>query len=295
MRPLVTIVTPSLNQARFIREAIESVLTQTYPRIEYLVMDGGSTDETVSILKEYGSRVAWVSEPDAGQADAVNRGWQRGHGDIVAYLNSDDAYFPTSVERAVEALRAHPDAPGVYGNGYHTDAGGQIIASYPTEDFSVARLAETCFICQPTVFLRHDAVRRVAYMDPSLNFCMDYDLWIRLGRLAPLHFIPDYLAKSRLHSDTKTLGQRVPAHREILAMIRRHFGYVPPTWAYAYANAMTGSPIGATRSNPIVIANILTLTMITFVRYNITVAPWRWRGWIRWIRQGAQRARTPRG
>ena len=104
----------------------------------------------------------------------------------------------------------------------------------------MARLEETCFICQPTVFLRRELVERVGYLDESLRYCMDYDLWIRLARVAPFAFTPHYLATTRLHADTKTLGQRVPAHAEILRMVRRHFGHVPPSWVYAYAHAVLG-------------------------------------------------------
>src|SRR5262245_52563381 len=97
-RPLVTVVTPSFNQGRFIRETIESVLAQGYPALEYLVMDGGSTDDTVDVLKNYGDRLTWVSEPDGGQASAINKGWRRARGAILAYLNSDDTYLPGAVE-----------------------------------------------------------------------------------------------------------------------------------------------------------------------------------------------------
>ena len=168
--PLVTVVTPSFNHGRFMRETIESVLTQSYPRIEYLVMDGGSTDETVKILESYGDRVAWVSERDRGQTDAINKGWRRGRGAILAYLNSDDTYLPGAVEKAVAGLRAHPDAGAVYGEGYHVDESGRVIERYPTEPFDLTRLPQTCFICQPTVFLRRELVERVGYLDESLRY-----------------------------------------------------------------------------------------------------------------------------
>src|SRR6266545_7337033 len=238
--PLVSIVTPSYDQGRFIRETIESVLGQSYPRIEYLVMDGGSTDETVKILQEYDDRLTWVSERDRGQADAINKGWRRAQGTVLAYLNSDDTYLPAAVERAVACLEEHPDAGAVYGEGYHVDEAGAILERYPTEPFSMARLEETCFICQPTVFLRREVVERVGYLDESLQYCMDYDLWIRIGRVAPFARTPHHLANTRLHPDTKTLGQRARAHTEILRMVQRHFGRVPPSWIYAYAHAVLG-------------------------------------------------------
>jgi glycosyltransferase involved in cell wall biosynthesis len=239
-RPLVTVVTPSFNQAQFIRETIDSVLTQRYPAIEYLVMDGGSTDETVSILREYGARLSWRSDRDRGQAHAVNAGWRLGRGSIVAYLNSDDAYLPDAVERAVDALTRDPDVGAVYGEAYHVDERGAILDRYPSEPFSMARLEETCFICQPTVFLRRELVERVGYLDEDLRYSLDYDLWIRAARVARFTFVPHYLARSRLHADAKTFKERVPAHAEIMRTVRRHFGYVPPSWVYAYANAVLG-------------------------------------------------------
>ncbi len=136
--PLVTVVTPSFNQARFIRQTIESVLTQSYPRIEYLVMDGGSTDETRAILESYGDRLAWVSAPDRGQTDAINKGWRRARGTIVAYLNSDDTYLPGAVEKAVAGLCAYPEAGALYGEGYHVDEAGRVIDRYPTEPFDMS-------------------------------------------------------------------------------------------------------------------------------------------------------------
>ena len=186
-------------------------------------MDGGSSDETVDILKDYGNRLTWVSEADRGQASAINKGWRGGRGAIVAYLNSDDTYLPGAVERAVSELSAHPEAGAVYGEGYHVDEVGRVLRRYPTEPFDLARLAETCFICQPTVFVRREVVERVGYLDEALQFCMDYDLWIRVGRVTTFARVSDFLATTRLHADTKTLGHRVQAHAEILRTVRQHF------------------------------------------------------------------------
>ena len=244
MLPLVTVVTPSYNQGRFIRETIESVLTQNYPRVEYLVLDGGSTDSTISVLQEYSGRLAWVSEPDGGQASAVNAGWRRGTGEILAWLNSDDVYLPGAIGAAVSHFLAHPDTDVVYGEAYHTDEQGRVLARYPTEAFVWDRLKDTCFISQPTVFMRRSAVARVGYLDEALHFCMDYDLWIRLGRSCRFACLPEYLALSRLHAATKTIGRRRECYAEVLRMMLRHFGWVAPTWLYAYAKevAQTGVP-----------------------------------------------------
>jgi glycosyltransferase involved in cell wall biosynthesis len=238
--PLVTVVTPSYNQGRFIRQTIESVLAQDYPSIEYIVMDGGSTDETRSILEGYTGRVDWVSNPDRGQASAVNEGWQRGRGEILGWVNSDDAYLGGAVRAAVTYLRSHPDVSAVYGEAYHTDEAGEILARYPTAPFDFDRLKETCFICQPTVFVRRSAVERGGYLDEALQFCMDYDLWIRIGKIARFGRVEEYLATSRLYPGSKTLGRRREVYAEVLAMMYRHFGCVAPTWIYAYAKAAAG-------------------------------------------------------
>jgi glycosyltransferase involved in cell wall biosynthesis len=287
----VSIVTPSLNQARFIRETIESVLGQDYPRLEYFVVDGGSTDGTVAILEEYGDRLAWVSEADRGQAHAINAGWQRARGSVIAYLNSDDCYLPGAVRRAVAALEAHPEAGAVYGEGDHVDEAGRVIERYPTEPFSLGRLEETCFVCQPTVFLRRDVVERVGWLDESLRYCMDYDLWIRVGRVAPFVRLPDLLARSRLHPGSKTLGQRVPAHVETLHMIRRHFGRVPLSWTYAYAHAVLGPPAAASTAwaSARFAARLASISLVELVRWNRGLSPRHWprlgtslvRGWRR--------------
>lgn len=228
-------VTPSYNQGQFIRETIESVLSQDYPRLEYLVMDGGSTDGTVDILQEYSRRLAWVSRPDGGQAAAVNEGWRRGTGDILAWLNSDDVYLPGAVRTAVAHLVDHPEVDVVYGEARHIDEWGRALARYPTEPFVWRRLTDSCFISQPTAFMRRSALARVGFLDEGLHYCMDYDLWIRLGRHARFACRPEYLALSRLHPATKTLGQRRDFYAEVLRMMYGHFGWVAPTWLYAYA------------------------------------------------------------
>jgi glycosyltransferase involved in cell wall biosynthesis len=272
------------------------VLSQGYPNIEYLVMDGGSTDDTVKILHEYEGRLTWVSESDRGQADAINRGWQRARGAILAYLNSDDTYLPDAVERAVACLEEHPEAGAVYGEGYHVDEAGAILERYPTEPFSMARLEETCFICQPTVFLRREIVERVGSLDESLQYCMDYDLWIRLARVASFACTPHYLANTRLHAETKTLGQRVPAHSEIMRMVYRHYGRVPPSWVYAYAHAVLGP---RDRQKPWVeagfVAGLIGISLVEFCRYNRRIPRAEWARWGTWLRHGWRRLRERKG
>lgn len=291
MLPLVTVITPSYNQGRFIRATIESVLKQDYPRIEYLVFDGGSTDETVSILREYSDRLRWVSERDRGQAHAINKGWRQARGSILAYLNSDDVYLPGAVAHAVAALEAHPEAAAVYGEGYHVDEEGRVLERYPTEPFNPDRLQETCFICQPTVFLRRDAVERAGYLDESLRYCMDYDLWIRLARAGNiLSHTPHYLASTRLHADAKTLGQRGQAHAEILRVTYRHFGRVAPSLVFGYAHAVLGlqNREASIRDR----LSLIGISLATFLRYNRRVPRSAWPVWWIWLRDSCREARA---
>lgn len=233
----MSIVTPSYNQGCFIARTIESVLSQDYSPVEYLVMDGGSTDETLEVLKRYGKRLSWVSERDQGQANAINKGWRRSRGEILAWLNSDDFYIPGAISKAVAFLQDHPEAAAVYGEGFHVDPEERIIERYPTEPFDLQRLYEFCFICQPAVFIRRAVLKDVGFLDERLNFCMDYDLWFRIAKKYTFRYMKEPLACTRFYESTKTIRKRIDAHKEILTVVFRHFGTVPPSWAYGYAYA----------------------------------------------------------
>ncbi|MFC2046008.1 glycosyltransferase family 2 protein [Chloroflexota bacterium] len=212
-QPLVSVVTPSYNQARFVRLAIESVLGQDYPLIEYSVYDGGSTDGSVEIIREFQDQLAfWVSEPDAGQADAVNRGWQRSRGEILAWLNSDDVYEPGAVSAVVEAFRRHPWAGVVSGDCQVIDEAGAIVKSLPSSGFSIHALLAGNSLPQQGVFCRRSAVAAAGWPDTSLNYVFDWALWLRLW----LHGVRFYhlrrvLAGFRLWDGSKTPATTVGA------------------------------------------------------------------------------------
>lgn len=203
--PLVSIVTPSFNQAPFLRATIESVLAQTYPHIEYIVMDGGSTDGSVEIMREYADRLAyWQSAPDEGQASAINAGWARSRGEIVAYLNSDDLLNPDAVRASVDALCANPQAGLSYGACAWINERGQEIGQMEAAVFTPEVLLLQNRLAQPTVFVRRTALDRVGLLDPSLHYLMDYDLWLRIVLNYPVVRISQTLAQFRLHDDSKT-------------------------------------------------------------------------------------------
>ena len=250
--PLVTIVTPSFNQGEFLAATIESVLAQDYPQIEYLVMDAGSTDGTLALLRGYTNRVRWVSQPDGGQADAINQGWRQGGGAVLAWLNADDVYMPGAVRGAVAALQAHPGAAGVYGDCDTIDQHGHTIGTHPTAPFDYVRLLRTALtpIPQPATFLRRAAVEQAGYLDDRLTMLLDLDLWLRLGATAPLRYIPARWACFREHAGSKTIARQAQAAPEVLAIYRRLFAdpALPPAIAALEREATAGALVFAANS-----------------------------------------------
>lgn len=233
--PLVTVVTPTFNSERFIARTIESVLAQNYPNIEYIVMDGGSTDGTLAILEKYRNRLQYVSAPDGGAADAINKGFAKSQGSILGWLNSDDTYRPEAVSCAVRRLMGASEAAVVYGEAVWIDEHDVVLGSYPTRAPFVSSMLELeCSICQPASFMRREAFERVGCLDTSLHFAFDYDFWIRLSRHYPFVAVAECLAESRMHHATITLGQRKSVLEENIRLLRRHFGYVPVNWIYGY-------------------------------------------------------------
>lgn len=243
--PRVLVVTPSFNQGPFLRDTIESVLGQSYPFVEYVVADGGSTDESVAILRRYGDRLRWTSGPDGGQAAAVARAWRQTDADIVGWLNSDDTYLPDAIATAVDHLATHRETAMVYGQAWLTNAAGERLTPYRTRAFDREALAGECFVCQPAAFVRRSALDTVDPPDPTLQYCMDYDLWIRLSAQFRLDYIERFLATSRVHPATKTASQTDVMLREIIGVVRRHFGAVHRNWIGEYARHALAGALGA--------------------------------------------------
>ncbi len=234
--PLVTIVTPSFNQARFLEATICSVLGQDYPRVEYFVMDGGSTDGSLEIIRRYADSLAgWVSERDQGQTDAINKGFARANGEILAWLNSDDTYEPGAISAAVSYLQANPGVGLVYGQANFIDESGKIIGRFPAAQTDYPRLRRGyVHIPQQAAFFRADLWRRVGPLDPSFYFAMDYDLWVRLARVSRLQYVPERWANFRLHGDAKTISADDRCWPEMLRVHYRDGGkwFEPIVWLY---------------------------------------------------------------
>lgn len=235
MDPLISIVTPSYQQAPFLRASIDSVLTQDYPNFEYRVQDGGSTDDSVAILESYGDRFPWSSGPDGGQAAAINAGLLTSHGQILGYLNSDDTLRPGALRSVADAFAAHPEIHVIYGNADTIDTDGRVTGQYRTLPFEQESFFGDCYICQPATFWRREVMDRIGLFDPSLQVAMDYDYWIRAalsgGRF--LH-LEETLAQSRDYPQTKTRSNRKGAFREIFSISRRHLGRIHPRWIESY-------------------------------------------------------------
>ena len=209
--PLVSVVMPSLDQSRFIEAAIQSVLTQSYPHLELIVADGGSTDGTLDILRELAeadTRLHWSSQPDTGPASALNRALGHVRGTIVGWLNSDDLYTPGAIARSLAAFDANPDWIMVYGQGEHIDEKTVPLDCYPTQppEGPIERFAEGCFICQPTVYFKKAMYTLLGGFDSELKAAFDLDYWMRAFSAFPgrIGFLDVLQAQSRLHENCIT-------------------------------------------------------------------------------------------
>jgi glycosyltransferase involved in cell wall biosynthesis len=204
---LISIVTPSYNQARFLEQTIKSVLSQDYPRMEYLIVDGGSTDGSQNLIKKYEKKLAWwVSEKDRGQTDAINKGFAHARGDILAWINSDDTYEPGALTAAVAYLQDHPEVGMVYGDCNFIDETGKVIGKFNSAQTNYRLLRQGyAHIPQQTMFFRADLWKQVGPLDPSFYFAMDYDLWTRISARTEIKYVPQTWANFRLHGSGKTI------------------------------------------------------------------------------------------
>jgi glycosyltransferase involved in cell wall biosynthesis len=205
--PLVSVVTPSYNQARYLEATMQSVLNQDYPHIEYIVIDGGSDDGSVDLIKQYASRLAyWVSEADQGQGDAINKGFRRATGEYIAWLNSDDLYMAGAIREAVGILMANPQVGMVYGDGLMVDAQGNLLDPHPYQAYDVLDLLCFNVLLQPAVFMRRSVLDAVDLLKDEYNLVLDHELWIRIAAATPIEYVHSFWAVERTHPDAKTVN-----------------------------------------------------------------------------------------
>lgn len=239
--PAISVATPVKDGSAFLAGCLQSVGGMA----EHWVVDGGSTDGTVSILSRPGPH-RWISEPDEGQADAVNKGWRRSRGEILGWLNADDLYEPGAIPAVAAFFAAHPGADAAYGDASYMDESGGIVGRHRAGPWRPRRLARVCFVPQPAMFLRRRIVGRLGPLDARWRHCMDYEYWLRLASArAEVRHIPRILARVRLHPAMKTIRERLAVHEEIVRMLADRTGRVAAAWVVGLAAARADAEVEA--------------------------------------------------
>lgn len=221
--PRITVVTPSYNQGQYLEATIQSVLSQQYPNLEYLVIDGGSTDNTVEVIEKYADQLAyWVSEKDRGQTDAINKGLRRGTGEVMGWLNSDDILLPGALHAIGQAFARDGKLMVVSGFRHFIDADGQFMNNWirglPTE----YHLRRRCILPQETVYWRREVWEKLGPLDENYRFCMDYEYWLRmLDAGYTIKLLPYYIGGFRQHDEAKSSTIRDVYRRELNGLYQR--------------------------------------------------------------------------
>ena len=243
---LVSVVMPSLNQVAYLELAIRSVLEQNHCSIELIVVDGlsrdGSQDLLMTLQKEYGERLRWISQVDSGPAQAINKALKMAQGSIIGWLNSDDMYTQGAVQRAVQHFQDRPDHLMVYGQAEHIDENRRVLGVYPTKPPSTPldEFANGCFICQPTVFMRREALEHVGFLDESIKTAFDFELWLRFFKRYPrqIGLIRRIQAQSRLHPACLTQKERQQVALDAMKVLKQHLSEVPLHWFWTHVDEL---------------------------------------------------------
>lgn len=220
-----SVVTPSFNQGNYIDDTIRSVLTQNWPNLEYRVMDGGSNDNTIQILKSYGSEIIWESAPDTGQANAINKGWRQSSGDIMAWINADDLYRPETFSTVANFFNQNPKIDIVYGDCSLISEHGNAVGKYQTHSFDYIDFITSAhnYIPQPATFIRQDVIKKTGYLNEVLHYTMDLDYWLRAGFNHQVAYLPDTLAELRIHDQAKSSANLVEFSSELIYVYENFF------------------------------------------------------------------------
>jgi glycosyltransferase involved in cell wall biosynthesis len=241
----VSLVTPTLNQRTYIRRTIESVLSQDYVHIDYHIVDGGSTDGTHALLREYEGRLRWSIERGARQSEAINLGWKKSRGGILAWINSDDLYHPGAIRAVVEFFHAEPEVDMIYGTCEYIDEFDQVIGPYPAKPFDLRELIRkgVNYIPQPAAFVRRTVVEQSGYLNPMLDYLMDFEYWIRVGLSHRVKYLDQTLAALRIHRSAKSLERLASFGDELVTMLIELFqrGGLPPEIQALEREAMTNA------------------------------------------------------
>jgi glycosyltransferase involved in cell wall biosynthesis len=217
---LVSIITPSYNQAAYLEQTILSVLNQDFSRIEYILVDGASTDGSVEIIKKYAGKFSyWVSEKDRGQADAINKGFARATGDIVAWLNSDDYYLQGTVSAAVKVFEENPDAVLVYGNMLAVDEHSKTFNTLSYKQLTLEDLLCFQIIGQPAVFMRRSALNKTSGLNPDFHFLLDHLLWIHIAKQGKILHVDQTWSAARYHAEAKNRAKAAEFGREAFRIL----------------------------------------------------------------------------
>ena len=225
---LISIVTPSLDNGAYILQTIRSIEKQTVCNFTYIIMDGDSTDNTIAILESYSNKypwIKWISESDKNQSAAINKGWKTADGEILAWLNADDVYLPGTFKIVSDYFQRHPDVDIIYGDCDYMDDAGHTLEAYPTQPYNYANLIRFAvnYIPQPATFIRRRVVESVGFLDETLHYVMDYDYWLRIGLNHSIVYIPEKLAKMRLHSDAKSIKNLGGFSHELITIYTNFF------------------------------------------------------------------------
>lgn len=239
--PQITVVVPSFNQGRFLDAALESIFSQNVP-VEVFVLDGGSEDCSLEVIRKWEHRLAWWrSEPDTGQAAAVNEGIRKGTAPYVCWLNSDDLFLPNGLSTLLKCIKSSKEQSAVYGRAWNITEDGRRKGPYRTASFNSRHLANRCFISQPATLIRRDAWETVGGLDETLQMAFDYDLWWKLYKaFGPLTHVNEFVAANRRHDATKTTRKRKEHYLEAMQIVRKYYGKIPLKWYLSWPLRVNG-------------------------------------------------------